>query len=181
MRKRKRIKIMPPEQFEEVRRRNWAPVKLEGDAIPSWLRGILGDVVDSIYASGTALPEMPFCDANIPSAQLIGGIDVYRKGQDDPYDLNKDWCAVITLAGSDGMLLVMGPVSDSEHWLDEIPDRLKGAEILAVPPKQQEGEQGEWGCRAMMPACPLAGADRGCGREQRWADRGGAGVVRGAG
>jgi hypothetical protein len=147
MPKRRRIKRMSVEEFEEVTQRSWSPVKLEGDAIPSLLRGIPDSVVDSVYASGTCIPEIPFSDPTIPSGWLIGGIDVYRKAPDDPYDLNKDWYAVITVtsAGSDGMLLVKGPLCDSEHWLNEIPDRLKGVEVLAVPPKQQEGEEGEQG------------------------------------
>ncbi len=143
MGKRKRIKRMPLEEFEEVMQRNWSPVKLEGDAIPSWLRGIPRDVVYSIYASGVALPGIPLSDPSIPSGSLIGGIDVYRKAPDDPSDLNKDWYPVITVPSLESMLLVTGPIVDCEHWRDEIPERLKGAEVVAVPPKQQEGEEGE--------------------------------------
>jgi hypothetical protein len=65
---------------------------------------------------------------------LIGGIDVYRNSPDDPVALNKDWYAVVTIADTDSMLLVRGPVHDSEHWLNEIPERLKGASIVSVPP-----------------------------------------------
>ena len=39
---------------------------------------------------------------------------------------------------SDSMLLIRGPLSDSDHWLNEIPDRLTGAEILAVPPTETD-------------------------------------------
>ena len=31
-----------------------------------------------------------------------------------------------------------GPYKDNEHWIDEIPERLEGAEILAVPKRPEE-------------------------------------------
>ncbi len=65
----------------------------------------------------------------------MGGLDVYRRAPDDPYEPNKDWYAVIAIPESNGMLLVQGPIADSEHWLNQIPKRLEGAEVLAVPPR----------------------------------------------
>ncbi len=73
----------------------------------------------------------------IPAGELVGGIDVYRNAYDDPVRLNKDWYAIIQEQGSDAMFLVAGAIKDHEHWLDEISDRLKNAEILGVPPKHQ--------------------------------------------
>jgi len=87
----------------------------------------------SIFASGTIYSASAFSSLSIPSANLIGGIDVYRKSPDDPVDLNKDWYAVISVPNDDSMFLVVGPYKDSEHWLNEIPGRLQGAEILGVP------------------------------------------------
>jgi hypothetical protein len=141
MAKRTRIKKMPREQFQGVLNLNWAPVRLEGKAIPFWMRRIPEEALHSIYASGTPMPGIPYSDPVVPSGSLIGGIDVYRHAPDDPVKLNKDWYGVITLAGSDSMLLVCGPLSDSEHWLDEIPERLQGATVLAVPPKRFDEEQ----------------------------------------
>jgi hypothetical protein len=129
----KRIKLMPRDQFDEVMRREWSPVKLEHDSIPSWLRGIPQDLLHAVYASGTASVGIPLIDHAVPSGVLMGGIDVYRTAPDDPYELNKDWYAVIAIPDSDGMLLIQGPISDSEHWLNEIPERLQGAEVLGVP------------------------------------------------
>ena len=133
-RRKNRTKKMPRDEFVRVMDLDWAPVKLEGDAIPYWLRGLPDTLVHSIYASGTHMPGMMYGDSLIPSGSLIGGIDVYRHSLDDPVALNKDWYPVIRMADSDTMLLVTGPISDSEHWLDEIPERLQGAQVLAVPP-----------------------------------------------
>jgi hypothetical protein len=59
---------------------------------------------------------------------LVGGIDVYRYAPDDPVALNKDWYAVH--AASDGVLRVHGPIRNAEHWLNEVPARYKGIEVL---------------------------------------------------
>lgn len=44
---------------------------------------------------------------------------MYRYSPDDPVALNRDWYPVISSASS-----------DSDHWLDKIPERLRGAEVL---------------------------------------------------
>jgi hypothetical protein len=129
-----RIKKMPRDQFEHVMNLEWAPVKLEGGAIPGLLAGIPSGVLHSVYASGSPIPELFYSDHVMPSGFLIGGIDVYRNAPEDPVALNKDWYAVIAFAGSDSMLLVRGPIKDAEPWLDDIPERLKGVTVLAVPP-----------------------------------------------
>jgi len=132
---------MPQDQFTDVMDRSWAPVKLEGEAIPDWLKSIPSPLVHSVYASGTHPPGLQYSDSAISSAELLGSIEVYRKAPDDPVDLNRDWYPVIRFSSSDTMLLVRGPISDSDHWLDTIPIRLLGVEILAVPPYSEEEDQ----------------------------------------
>ena len=134
-----RIKKMPRDQFEEVMGRDWSPVKLEGEAIPEWLRNIPSSVVHSVYASGTRIPELNYSDSEISSGLLIGNIEVYRNAPDDPVELNRDWYSVIAFESSDTMLLVRGPIADTLHWLDEIPSSLAGADLLAVPPSIEPG------------------------------------------
>ncbi len=130
-----RIKKMPEEQFKEVLKRNWTPVQLVGGAIPLWLQGIPQDKLHSIYASGGGGVANSYTDGAIPSGVLIGGIDVYRNAPDDPVELNKDWYPVFSIAEENTIFLVAGPIKDTEHWLNEIPERLDNVEILAVPPK----------------------------------------------
>jgi hypothetical protein len=137
----KRIKKISEEEFREIQSREWHPVKLEGDAIPEFLKGIPANKVHSIVASGTCLPGMIYHDKIIPSGQLIGGIDVYRNAPDDPVELNKDWYAVVRCSDSDSYFMVSGPIKDDEHWIDEIPARLQGAEVLGVPKAQDQEEK----------------------------------------
>ncbi|MDD4869610.1 MAG: hypothetical protein PHR77_03550 [Kiritimatiellae bacterium] len=125
---------MPRKQFEQVMKREWRPVQLKGDAVPRWLRGIPENIVHSIYASGSEISGLEYNDTYIPSGRLIGNLEVYRNAADDPVKLNKDGYPIISVRGTDSMVLVRGPMKDSEHWIDEIPSRFKGVEVLGVPP-----------------------------------------------
>ena len=58
-------------------------------------------------------------------------------------NLNKDWYAVVAVPEKDAMYLISGPFRDDEHWLDEIPERLKGAEVLGVPKPKAVEESNE--------------------------------------
>lgn len=136
----KRIKKISSDQFREIQSRQWHPVRIEGDAIPDFLKGIPSEKIHSIVASGTCLHSMAYEDNIIPSGQLVGGIDVYRNAPEDPVELNKDWYAVIKVPDTDSMLMVSGPIKDDEHWIDKMPDRLKGAEILGVPKPSNKGK-----------------------------------------
>ena len=135
-----RIKRMPLEQFTDVMKREWTPVQLAGMVIPTWLQNMPGSVLHSVYASGAPFAGTVYVGPGVPSADLVGGIDVYRNAPDDPVELNKDWYAVVTVAGTSSMLLVTGPFKDAEHWLNAIPERLVGAEVLGVPGKAEEPE-----------------------------------------
>lgn len=137
----KRVKKkMPFKQFERIGQREWRPVKVVGDAIPDFLQGIPRDRIHTIVASGTLGPGLEYCGEAVPSGRLVGGIDVYRNAPDDPVELNKDWYAVIRIVDTDTMLLVEGPIKDEEHWIDEIPHRLQGIEILGLPKSQSKPE-----------------------------------------
>ena len=117
-------------------KRDRTPVSLAGAALPEWMLGIPQDMLYSVVGSGTMFRGAAYSGGRaIPSGELIGGIDAYRLAPDDPVELNKDWYAVIRHPDNDNMLLVDGPFQDDEHWIDELPQRLKGIEVLAVPKK----------------------------------------------
>ena len=128
-----RVKRLSTEQFGEIQKRQWLPVELVADAIPEFLRNIPNNVLHRVMASGVKAATEAYSSHRIPSGFLVGGIDVYRQAPDDPVQLNKDWYAVVSVPGQSEMLLVDGPIPDDEHWLNEIPNRLHGAEILGIP------------------------------------------------
>jgi hypothetical protein len=133
-----RVKPMPLGQFDEVMKREWRPVQLAGTAVPTWLQNIPGTVLHSVYGSGAPFLGTVYVGPGVPSAELVGGIDVYRYAPDDPVELNKDWYAVVRVPGTASMLLATSPFKDAEHWLNAIPERLTGAEVLGVPRKPDE-------------------------------------------
>jgi len=126
---------MPLGEFVEVMNYEWRPVQLAGTSVPTWLQNIPGSVLHSIYASGAPYPGTVYTGPGVPSAELVGGFEVYRHAPDDPVELNKDWYAVVRVPGTAWALLVTGPFKDAEHWLNEIPKRLAGAEVFGVPKK----------------------------------------------
>ena len=132
----KRVKKISKKQFEEVIRRNWVPVRLVGDALPDFARGIPKQVLHTFLASGQYKYEAPYKSAMIPSGNLIGGMDVYRNAPDDPVALNKDWYAVVSSDQDETMFLVEGPIKDDEHWIDDIPKRYAGVQVVGVPKKE---------------------------------------------
>ncbi len=113
-------KTMPKIEFRDVQDRDWEPVELIGEAVPRFLAGIPRNVACRFLASGQ--------HNYAAEGALIGGIDVYRHAPDDPVALNKDWYAV--RANSDATLRVEGPFRDAEHWLDEVPARYDGIQVL---------------------------------------------------
>lgn len=131
-----KLKLMPKDEFEEVMKLDWVPVKLVGEAKPSWMRNIPESVMAGTLASGTGITAGKYYEsAQIPSGLLIGGIDIYRHAQDDPVPFNKDWYAVVVHPNDPTMLLVDGPQKDAEHWLESISERCKGLRVLGLPKK----------------------------------------------
>ena len=106
------------------------------------MEGLPSTFVHSVCASGSPIPGLSYSDSDVASADLMGSIEVYRYSPDDPVALNRDWYPIITFASPDSMLLVRGPISDWDHWLDKIPERLRGAEVLGVPPSHTDVPEG---------------------------------------
>lgn len=133
----KRVKLIPKEEFDSIAQLSWAPIRLEGNSIPGFLRGIPGAALHSIYGSGTTPGGgAAYSDASIGTGQLIGGMEVYRYATGDPVELNKD-CYLVVLPPQDSpYYMITGPFKDSEHWIDDIPRRLEGARVFGLPDKK---------------------------------------------
>lgn len=116
---------MTSSEFERLVKGKWQPVKLEGKSIPTFLKNLPDDKVLAIYGSGSFAEQNPVADSN-PDRGQIGGIDVYRKAEEqNGVDINKDWYAIYQDPDMPEQLYVLGPKQDAEHWINEIPDRLK--------------------------------------------------------
>jgi len=134
--KRKRFKQLSRKQFQEVLKLDWKPVKLAGSAIPDFLKGSPEGLIHSVYASGTVISNRLYGEPFV-LGNHIGGIEVYRNAPDDPMNFNKDIYAVFANTENDLKLMVLGPLKDKEHWINEIPARLDGVNIL-LPPNNEE-------------------------------------------
>lgn len=126
----KRVKKIPRAEFECIFEQNWKPMVLEGEALPNFARGIPEATRHCFIASGEIRGDGPYSSDLIIGGRLVGGIDIYRHSPDDPVKFNKDWYAVVACDDSCAVLFVDGPRKDTEHWLNEIPERYSGAEII---------------------------------------------------
>lgn len=133
-----RFKKISEGDFLEIQKRDWRPVKLERAAIPPLFENIPPQTLNSIYASGCFVQQLPCGNEVVPPGHIIGGFDVYRDAPDDPVALNKDWYLVIYPGDKSGMLLVQGPITPEDHWIDFIPERLQGVEIVSCPAKVED-------------------------------------------
>jgi len=120
-----RYKLMKRDEMNEVADRKWVPVKLIGDAIPNWMRGILDEKLELVLISGS------FIDPRIIKAHgnsfhdVVGGMDIYRYDENDVdkgYPYNKDHYIIVLDPVNDDALLVYGPFKDHEHWIPNLPD-----------------------------------------------------------
>jgi len=140
MSKRKlRPKRITEEEFQPIMEREWQPVKLTDDTLPSRLRSIPEDQRCHAYASGS-------CSGNYNQqyeGYKVGGVDIFRDARShrEPVDWNKDHYVIIRDLKNDNALLMYGPLKDNEHWINEIPDRLKNVEILTLD--KDEGSRDE--------------------------------------
>ena len=135
--KRKRFKQLSRSQFQEVLKLNWTPVKLTGSMVPDFLKSAPEGLIHSVYASGTVISEHLYGEP-LKLGNHIGGIEVYRNAPDDPVNFNKDVYAVFVNASDDLKFLVLGLNKDKEHWINEIPDRFDGVNILLPPDNDNE-------------------------------------------
>ena len=131
----KRFKEMSEEEAEEILKRKWVRVRLEGESVPKALRRVPD--CHAAYASGSSLP-LDYFSRRIHSGELLMGLDVFREAEDDPVRFNKDHYIAIRHPRDDSMLLTEGPFNDDEHWIDEIPEHYEGVEVLRAPGKPKK-------------------------------------------
>lgn len=134
-----KFKKAPAEIYKGVFNSNYTPLELHPNLYPKFVKSIPSEKLHRVYISGSYEPAEPGAGlATISGETLIGGMDVYRHAPEDPKQYNKDWYAIFRDQTDERVLLFQGPFKDNEHWLDELPERLKNAEIYYVPAKTDE-------------------------------------------
>ena len=122
---------MTREEFGKILAKDWTPIEIKNGDVPKFLLNIPEAKVITMFGSGSLASKNPCNDFNRDQGQ-IGGIDVYRVAEEeDGVKINKDWYAVFEDPDDSDVLYIIGPEKDEEHWIDEIPDRLKSKVILA--------------------------------------------------
>lgn len=98
------------------------------DTLPIWMKTVPQAQRVHVYASGSFLGEY---DKQY-EGHKVGGMDVFRDatGHREGVNWNKDHYVIIRNPKNGDALLMYGPLIDNEHWINEIPSRLKDVEIL---------------------------------------------------
>jgi hypothetical protein len=124
-----KIKPITIDEFRPIMERNWVPVQLKYDTLPTWMKKIPELQRLYVYASGSNVSQQ-FGNGG---RCIIGGIDVLREARShgDPVNFNKDHYLIISDAKSKDALLMYGPLRDEEHWINDIPAQLRNVEILS--------------------------------------------------
>ena len=120
------VKYMTEKEFGLIQKREWQIVELIDDTLPNWMKSIPMDNRGChIYASGSGIKK-------VNQREVVGGIDVFRdaRNESEPVDWNKDHYVVLKTSEDDKVLLIVGPLKDNEHWINEIPEHFKNVEIL---------------------------------------------------
>ena len=131
-----RVKKILRGAFQPVMDHHWTPVELADDSLPEFAEAIPRRILFRFLASGQENAATPYTSTRITSGRLVGGCDVYRHAPDDPVRFNKDWYAIVDPGNDSEHLLVDGPQKDAEHWLDEVPPRYAGVQLLDTPIKK---------------------------------------------
>jgi len=109
-------------------------------SLPGWMRGIVTSCHALTYVSGDLIEPRTVEIPGGSDAEVVGGMEIFREDlKDSPYLWNKD-CYVIQSTGTNtGVLTVVGPLKDGEHWLERIPAGYEAVPIHIVPePKTKD-------------------------------------------
>ena len=101
--------------------RGWEqPVLLQGESIPTHLRGVPDELSYCVIVSGELMSSRPYSSPYLGETERIGGFYVVRHAPDDPVPFNRDDYFLVPSKRLPECLLVDGPYNHAtEHWADE--------------------------------------------------------------
>ena len=144
MAKNHQYKLMSKEELMVLQERNWMPISLAGEAIPSWLQNIPEERLMAVWGSGTYWDMQMVRLGNEVIDNVVAGYDVFRHDpKDEPfgYPVNKDHYIVFMDSSSDDMYLIIGPEKDDDHWLAELPKSRPEIEITELPSNDEDDDE----------------------------------------
>lgn len=130
-----RIKRMKISEFQPILERDWTRLDMTSVA-PEWMWAVPAVLC---LASGSNIQPVTTSVEGRLFSDAVGGMDVFRHDPQDAHaggTYNKDHYVIVRDA-DENYLLVFGPFKDAEHWVDTIPAKYQGVEIL-LPPTSSE-------------------------------------------
>ena len=125
--------VISKDEIHIIQERNWVPVLLAGEAIPSLFQGIPEDKLMAVYASGTFWDSRMVILGDTEVDNVIAGFDIFRYDEKDETHgkpINKDHYIVVDNK-SDDMYPIFGPEKvDGDHWLEKLPETHPEIEII---------------------------------------------------
>lgn len=129
----KRLKKMAKKEFEKILKKEWNPQQIDDTTLPSWIKNIPREKLFAAFGSGSLDKPNPEIDNNKTIKNQVGGMDIYRYAEKkDGVELNKDWYRFLLDPNDADLLIVVGPIKDKEHWIDDIPSRLQFANVIKL-------------------------------------------------
>jgi hypothetical protein len=131
---------MTQEEFQYIMTLKWSPVKFgEETTLPNWIKEIPAEQRSYVYASGSNVETRLDKDGRC----IVGGIDILRPAITHPEHVNwsRDHYIIIqSTDNSDKLLVEYVPSTkkDSEHNLNNIPERLKNAKVYIYSGSQKD-------------------------------------------
>ena len=133
MTQKRRYKVLSKDELRIVQERNWMPVLLAGNAIPSLFQGIPEEKLMAVYASGTYWDSRMVVLGDNVVDNVVAGFDIFRydaKDESRGKPINKDHYIVVDNNGDD-MYTILGPEKvDGDHRFEKLPETHPGIEII---------------------------------------------------
>lgn len=147
MAKRQRHKPISKDELRIVQERNWIPVLLAGEAIPSLFQGIPEETLMAVYASGTYWDTRMVMLGDAVVGNVVAGFDIFRYDAKDELHgrpINKDHYIVVMDSKGDDMYLILGPEKvDGDHWFNRLPETHPEIEIIDIPSNDPDASEYE--------------------------------------
>ena len=107
-------------------------LEVENDSLPECVKRFPLNKVSFIATSGSVSPQ------RTEHGNEGAGIDIFRIAEEkDGVRYNKDHFPIVEDTKT-GEKVLLGPIPDNEHWIDEIPDRFDDLDVVRMRKRSSE-------------------------------------------